>query len=290
MKISAGKVVIPIRAAPQARPIRTELRMRSLPWFWWSLLNFFFFLFLSDVFFFSGILSWPEVAADVFLEYEGRGDRFKKSLRVGQVTGHGLENLASRRLGELCWTFSSGLQLDVYLGWPCCIVEIELPYGAVSSNDSVSVLQSFRVAYLWYYLYFVYRHNTSMDKMYYIYNTLYNAFMDSPSFTYNMRYQILYPTGTWSCSASVLFLTQHMTMTLGEAHTNLMVDKSHCEDGDRSLQISCIGASCPHALGLPAPCSPVFHRDLIGFCLDLVISFCLLCIGTYGQAEDKKKG
>lgn len=85
MKISAGKVVIPIRAAPKARPIRAELRIRSLPWFGWSLLIFSFFLF--DVFFWYFIIFFHDRtgAADVFLEYEGRGDRVAKSLRVGQL-------------------------------------------------------------------------------------------------------------------------------------------------------------------------------------------------------------
>lgn len=43
-----------------------------------------FFFFLFDVFllvFFHD----RTCAADVFLEYEGRGDRFEKSLRVGQL-------------------------------------------------------------------------------------------------------------------------------------------------------------------------------------------------------------
>lgn len=258
MKISAGKVVIPIRAAPQARPIRTELRIRSLPWFWWSLLSFFFFfLFLSDVFSFLVFFHDRRCAADVFLEYEGRGDRFKKSLRVGQVTGHGLENLASRRLGELCWTFSSGLQLDVYLGWPCCIVEIELPYGAVSSNDSVSVLQSFRVAYL------------CIPTLYI--DIIHPWIRCTTSTTHFIMH-------SWIALVShiiwdIRFCTQQVPDPAPPPYSFLLsiwrwpwerptqtwsVDKSHCEDGDRSLQISCIGASCPLFVCL----SPKFDRIL----------------------------
>lgn len=105
--------------------------------------------------------------------------------------------------------------------------------------------------------------------------------MDSPSFTYNMRYQILYPTGTWSCSASVLRTLSY------SAYDDDLGRGPHKPDRLTShIARTATGPCRFHALGLPAPCSSVFHRDLIGFCLDLVISFCLLCIGTYGQAEE----
>lgn len=161
MKISAGKVVIPIRAAPKARPIRAELRIRSLPWFGWSLLIFFILSLWCLFLVFFHILSWPDGRGWRILGIRREGWPGCEVLACRAVTGHGLENLASRRL-ELCWTFSSGLQLDGYLGWPCCIVEIELPYGAVGFHGSVasapkvckSCLSCSR-AYLWSSTYYI---------------------------------------------------------------------------------------------------------------------------------------
>lgn len=102
--------------------------------------------------------------------------------------------------------------------------------------------------------------------------------MDSPSFTYNMRYQI-----RWRriCTQQVpdapppysVLLLSIWRWPRERPTQTWSVDKSHCEDGDRSLQISCIGASCP----LFVCFSPRFDRILFISVFFFVFHFLRVC-------------
>lgn len=92
--------------------------------------------------------------------------------------------------------------------------------------------------------------------------------MDSPSFTYNMRYQIhwLYVPNRY-----LILLRLLRTLYSYSAYDDDLGRGPHRPDRLTShIARTATGPCRFHALGLPAPWSPVFHRDLIGFCLDLI--------------------
>lgn len=119
--------------------------------------------------------------------------------------------------------------------------------------------------------------------------------MDSPSFTYNMRYQIhwLYVPNRY-----LILLRLLRTLYSYSAYDDDLGRGPHRPDRLTShIARTATGPCRFHALGLPAPWSSVFHRDLIGFCLDLFFFFfCFsfsftfdvfaMCVWTYGQAEE----